>query len=193
MRPTWFAYWVVIVLPVALPTWAIDGNRLTYLDEFCDPYYPGLETPKLVTQQWIGEPGVQAVIVLSIDDMRDPAPYERFLRPILDRLKKIDGRAPVSIITNQIDPVDLVSATDFGVGGEKLAAAVRATAGHLANRQIAVTVSFAKLSDIASRTYRAATIRIGLLTVEHQIVAGGLGADAPITEKARAVLILGAR
>ncbi|NUQ61135.1 MAG: polysaccharide deacetylase family protein [Pirellulales bacterium] len=80
------------------------GNRLTYLDEFADPYYAGLDTAKLITPQWIGEEGVEAVVVLSIDDMRDPAPYEEFLRPILNRLKKIDGRAPVSIMTPQVDP-----------------------------------------------------------------------------------------
>ncbi|MBC7852186.1 MAG: c-type cytochrome, partial [Pirellulaceae bacterium] len=32
--------------------------------------------------------------------------YEAFLRPILDRLKKIDGRAPVSIMTCQVKPDD---------------------------------------------------------------------------------------
>jgi len=31
------------------------GNRLTYLDEFCDPYYAELHTPKLVTPQWVGD------------------------------------------------------------------------------------------------------------------------------------------
>ncbi len=80
-----------------------DANRLTYLDAFCDPYYPHLEFPKLVTPQWIGEEGVEGVIVLAIDDMRDVARYEEYLRPILERLKEIDGRAPVSIMTNQID------------------------------------------------------------------------------------------
>ena len=45
-------------------------------------------------------------MVLAIDDMRDPAKYEAFLRPILNRLKAIDGRAPVSIMTNQVDPKD---------------------------------------------------------------------------------------
>lgn len=80
------------------------GNRLTYLDEFCDPYYPSLEMPKLTTPQWVGEAGVEAVVTLGIDDMRDAAKYENYLRPILDRLKEIDGRAPVSILTNQIDP-----------------------------------------------------------------------------------------
>ena len=93
-------------LPLLLATVApaADGNRLRYVDEFCDPYYVGLEAAKLVTPQWIGEEGVEAVLILSIDDMRDTAPYEKFLRPILERLKKIDGRAPYSIMTTQIDP-----------------------------------------------------------------------------------------
>ncbi|MEC8304717.1 MAG: polysaccharide deacetylase family protein, partial [Planctomycetota bacterium] len=82
------------------------GNRLTYLDEPCDPYYVGQSFPKLITPQWVGEQGVEAVVTLAIDDMRDPAQYEAYLRPILDRLKKIDGRAAVSIMTNQVDPND---------------------------------------------------------------------------------------
>ena len=45
-------------------------------------------------------------MVLAIDDMRDPAKYEAYLRPILNRLKAIDGRAPVSIMTNQVTPND---------------------------------------------------------------------------------------
>ncbi len=81
-----------------------DGNRLVYLDAPCDPYYVHREFPRLITPQWVGEEGVEAVIILSIDDMRDPATYEAYLRPILQRLKKIDGRAPVSIMTNQVDP-----------------------------------------------------------------------------------------
>jgi len=52
------------------------GNRLTYLDEYADPYYVGLQTPKLITPQWVGEDGVEAVVVLSIDDMSDAARYE---------------------------------------------------------------------------------------------------------------------
>lgn len=82
------------------------GNRLTYLDEFLDPYYVGTGFPKLTTPQWVGEPGVEAVVVLAIDDMRQPERYEAFLRPILDRLKAIDGRAPVSIMTCTVDPQD---------------------------------------------------------------------------------------
>jgi putative membrane-bound dehydrogenase-like protein len=84
---------------------AADGNRLAYLDEV-DPYYPHRTFPKLVTPQWVGEPGVEAVIVLAIDDMREHEKWEAYLRPILERLKKIDGRAPVSIMTCKINPDD---------------------------------------------------------------------------------------
>jgi len=71
-----------------------------------NPYYPHRDFPKLITPEWVGEPGVEAVVVLAIDDMRDPAKYEAYLRPILTRLKAIDGRAPLSIMTNQVDPKD---------------------------------------------------------------------------------------
>jgi putative membrane-bound dehydrogenase-like protein len=84
----------------------LDANRLTYLDEFCDPYYAGRDFPKLITPQWVGEEGVEAVVTLGIDDMRDTAKYEFYLRPILERLKKIDGRAAVSIMTCSVDPAD---------------------------------------------------------------------------------------
>src|SRR5258708_2622123 len=80
-----------------------DGNRLAYLDEL-DPYYPHAKFPKLITPQWVGEKDVEAVVVLAIDDMRDPKRYETYLRPILRRLQQIDGRAPLSIMTNQVDP-----------------------------------------------------------------------------------------
>lgn len=83
-----------------------DGNRLSYLEAFCDPFYPGLGTARLATPQWIGAEGVEAVLVLAIDDLRftatdpkRPELYENYLRPILDRLKKIEGRAPVSLMT----------------------------------------------------------------------------------------------
>ncbi|HEX7897572.1 MAG TPA: polysaccharide deacetylase family protein [Planctomycetota bacterium] len=49
---------------------------------------------------------MDAVVTLGIDDMRDPAKYEAYLRPILDRLKKLDGRAPVSIMSNRVEPTD---------------------------------------------------------------------------------------
>lgn len=72
-----------------------------------NPWYPDTQFPvRLTTPQWIGEPDVDAVIVLAIDDMRDPAKYEKYLRPILNRLKQIDGRAGVSIMTNEVKPED---------------------------------------------------------------------------------------
>ncbi len=95
---------LLILLSGALNATAADpGNRLTYLDEFADPYYVGLDFAKLATPQWIGEEEVEAVIVLSIDDLRDPVRFEAFLRPVLERLKQIDGRAPVSCMGNQLD------------------------------------------------------------------------------------------
>jgi putative membrane-bound dehydrogenase-like protein len=84
---------------------ATDANRLTYLDS-SDPFYPDRNLPRLTTPQWVGESNVEAVVVLAVDDMRESKDYEKFLRPILDRLKQIDGRAPVSIMTCNADPKD---------------------------------------------------------------------------------------
>lgn len=78
---------------------------LSYLHEN-NPWYPHTNFPKLTTPQWVGEEGVDAVVVLAIDDMRDTAKYEAYLRPILQRLKQIDGRAPVSIMTCNVKPDD---------------------------------------------------------------------------------------
>jgi putative membrane-bound dehydrogenase-like protein len=83
----------------------VNGNRLTYLDQQ-DPFIVGRDFPKLITPQWVGEPGVDAVIILAIDDMTDPARWELFLRPVLERLKRIDGRSPVSIMTVSVEPQD---------------------------------------------------------------------------------------
>lgn len=99
-----WALLLLVRLPIAVS--ADDANRLTYLDEFCDSYYADTHFPRLTTPQWVGESGVEAVVVLAIDDMRDSGHYEAYLRPILQRLKEIDGRAPVSIMTNSIDPAD---------------------------------------------------------------------------------------
>jgi putative membrane-bound dehydrogenase-like protein len=96
---------LLLLLAAAAPAAAADANRLTYLDEH-DPYHVSRTFPRLVTPQWVGEDGVQAVVILAIDDMREPKKYEAFLRPILRRLQQIDGRAPVSIMTNKVDPAD---------------------------------------------------------------------------------------
>ncbi|MBC8116483.1 MAG: hypothetical protein H7062_18995, partial [Candidatus Saccharimonas sp.] len=82
-----------------------DGNRLSYLDSN-EVWYPHKDFPKLITPQWVGEEGVECVVTFAIDDMRDPAKYEAYLRPILQRLKQIDGRAPVSIMTCNVRPDD---------------------------------------------------------------------------------------
>jgi putative membrane-bound dehydrogenase-like protein len=79
------------------------ANRLTYLDD-SDPFHVAAGFPRLTTPQWVGEPGVEAVIILAIDDMRDHQPYEAYLRPILDRLKQLTGSAPVSIMCNALNP-----------------------------------------------------------------------------------------
>src|SRR5262245_15383704 len=100
--------WLVAFSPFPTQSaepFSTNANRRTYLDED-NPFYPGLNFPKLTTPQWVGEPGVEAVVILSIDDMRETERYEKFLRPILERLKQIDGRAPVSIMVNAISPTN---------------------------------------------------------------------------------------
>ena len=82
-----------------------DGNRLSDLDGN-EVWYPHKDFPKLITPQWVGEEGVECVVTFAIDDMRDTAKYEAYLRPILQRLKRIDGRAPVSIMTCAVKPDD---------------------------------------------------------------------------------------
>src|SRR5690606_7825748 len=51
-----------------------------------------------------GEEGVDAVVIIAVDDLKEPSKYEAYLRPILERLKRIDGRAPASIMCNELDP-----------------------------------------------------------------------------------------
>jgi hypothetical protein len=85
--------------------WAADGNRLVHLDEPNNPWQLHRESPKLITPQWIGEKGVHGVAVLAIDDMSgDGQHFRNYLSPIIDRLKLIDGRGPVSITCNRPEP-----------------------------------------------------------------------------------------
>ncbi len=85
---------------------ASPAERLEYLDAFSDPYYPTLQTARLTTPQWVGQEGVDAAVVLSTDDLQDEVVdrYEKFWRPVLERLKKIDGRAPLSIMSLRVSP-----------------------------------------------------------------------------------------
>src|SRR5215469_12019079 len=96
---------LVCALATTVAADSSDGNRLSYLSE-PNPWYPHREFPRLTTPQWVGEEGVEAVVVLAIDDMRGHEKWEAYLRPILERLKQIDGRAPVSIMTCRIEPDD---------------------------------------------------------------------------------------
>jgi hypothetical protein len=97
--------WAIVGLLSPLDATASQlGNRLAHLADYVDPYYVGRDVPRLVTPQWVGQEGVEAVIVLAIDDMSDVQRYETFLRPILQRLQQIDGRAPVSMMTTRVDP-----------------------------------------------------------------------------------------
>ncbi|HEY1173642.1 MAG TPA: PVC-type heme-binding CxxCH protein [Verrucomicrobiae bacterium] len=110
MNPGRYAFvlmgWLALVaggVGISVSAAETSANRFTYLDE-SEPFYVHREFPKLITPQWVGEDGVEAVITLGIDDMREPEKYEAFLRPILQKLKEIDGRAPVSILTVNVTP-----------------------------------------------------------------------------------------
>lgn len=94
-----------LLLALSLAIVSLAADRPAYRDEV-NPYSVGLGSPRLTTPQWVGEPGVEAVVVLAIDDMRETARYEAFLRPILNRLKAIDGRAALSIMTCKVEPGD---------------------------------------------------------------------------------------
>jgi putative membrane-bound dehydrogenase-like protein len=100
--------WLVgAIMPEAAIAAGQEGKSIGSVDvDEVNPYYPHRDSPKLTTPMWVGEPGVEAVVVLAIDDMRDTARYETYLRPILNRLKGIDGRAALSIMTNQVSPQD---------------------------------------------------------------------------------------
>jgi putative membrane-bound dehydrogenase-like protein len=82
------------------------GNRLTYLEER-SPFHVNGSFPKLTTPMWFGEEGVDAVVIFAIDDMRNNSEkYRAYLEPILAKLKEVEGRSPLSIFTNTIDPAD---------------------------------------------------------------------------------------
>ncbi len=95
---------LVGLVPVLAAAPSSAANRFSYLDE-SDPFHPTRASARFTTPQWIGEPGVEAVVILSIDDLRATDKYEAYLRPILERLKQIDGRAPFGIFCNacQVD------------------------------------------------------------------------------------------
>ena len=95
--------------------WAADAERRPGPDSN-EVWFPQTDFPRFTTPRWVGEEGVECVVVLAIDDMRDPARYEAYLRPILQRLKAIDGRGPVSIMTCAVKPEDPQLQTWLGEG-----------------------------------------------------------------------------
>lgn len=86
--------------PVKLP----DGNQLLYL-EIPLVYHPDSRFPKLTTPMWIGEAGIEAVIILSIDDLRNVDEFSGFLNTVF---KGLDERKlpsiPMSLMSNHADP-----------------------------------------------------------------------------------------
>ena len=75
------AVWISASASDISPAKARQGNRLTYLDSN-DPFYVGRDFPKLITPQWVGESGVDAVVVMAIDDMTRPEKYDsKLLQP----------------------------------------------------------------------------------------------------------------
>lgn len=89
----------------AVSSVAVGAEEVDFAaQQHANPWYPDKDYPRLTTPQWVGDEGVDCVVTLGIDDMRDPAKYEQYLRPILNRLKQIDGRAPVSIMTCSVKP-----------------------------------------------------------------------------------------
>src|SRR5206468_8658185 len=81
------------------------GDRFVHLDD-PSPFLVHKDFPRLTTPMWFGEDGVEAVVILAVDDMRDPAKYRAFLQPILARLREIEGQSSLSIFTNKVDPKD---------------------------------------------------------------------------------------
>ena len=65
-----FRLLVPAVFPAALCVAA--GGDFSHLDDR-SPYYAGRGFPRLTTPMWFGEDGVEAVVILSIDDIVDPA------------------------------------------------------------------------------------------------------------------------
>ncbi len=92
----------LLLLVVLLPVQGADGNRLVHLDEPNNPWQFNRQSAKLITPQWIGEDEVEGVAVLAIDDMSgDGQHFRNYLTPIIERLKRIDDRGPVSITSNR--------------------------------------------------------------------------------------------
>ncbi len=103
-RCVW-AFWLALVCSAGSidAVWAGDANRLVELDgETSWTGRPG--EPKLITPQWVGEAGVECVVLLGVEADGVLAEWEPVVRPIVERLKQIDGRAPLSLFASDVEP-----------------------------------------------------------------------------------------
>jgi putative membrane-bound dehydrogenase-like protein len=103
MRIRGVFHFVAVLIGVAGAAWATPPLESLAQSQ---PYAPDHTWPALTAAQWTGDPTIDAVVILSIDDMREPAKYEAFLRPILDRLAAAGAPGALSIFTNTVDPAD---------------------------------------------------------------------------------------
>ena len=88
----WLGAWLFLF---SIPSRAaVEGNRLTYLDGD-DPFYVGVKFSKLVTPQWVGEPGVEAVVTLANTDHGAHAPFAYALAATATRTRAISLAGPL--------------------------------------------------------------------------------------------------
>ena len=119
----------LLLLPGPLSADSAGGSRFDYLEE-SGPFYPNGDFPRLITPQWIGEPGVDAVIHLTVDGISQvkslpdhaltPAACLDFLEPAIRYLTAIDGRAPITLYALRVHPRDptLKRLADAGIATE---------------------------------------------------------------------------
>ncbi len=103
-RCVW-AFWLALVCSAGSidAVWAGDANRLVELDgETSWTGRPG--EPKLITPQWVGEAGIECVVLLGVEADGVLAEWEPVVRPIVERLKQINGRAPLSLFARDVEP-----------------------------------------------------------------------------------------
>lgn len=98
-----FRKWFCLIAGLILVQPLVGSERLAF-QYAQDPFFVGQQHPAFTTPQWVGEEGVEAVVIISIDDMRTPEKYRTFLAPIAERLKEIYGEAPISIFCNALEP-----------------------------------------------------------------------------------------
>ncbi|HEY4312829.1 MAG TPA: polysaccharide deacetylase family protein [Pirellulales bacterium] len=84
---------------------AVNADRLNYLYGV-NPYYVSGAFAKLTTPQWLGEKGVDAVVVLAIDDLRpkDQKKYSDYLAPVIQAMQGLRPAGTMSIMACSVAP-----------------------------------------------------------------------------------------